>query len=169
MKYLKLFESFYTPTSSYKSNVGSDEINDAGANTYPYNSSKIDDEEVAFKKGEEAYEKGMLITDNPYVEQQYPNTNLIKSWTQGWENGEKNYKLDEAVVNVIGDLEFPDYLSTHEEDTPNDAYDKGRQSFFQGCDLDENPYMVMRDSSDYEKELNYAWDDGYLLAKRSTL
>ena len=94
MKYLKQFENFYTPAAKvFKSNDGSDELNDTGAFTYPLNVSTNNDEEIAFNRGEEDFNKGIDFEENPYLEAEFRNANLIKSWNDGWRNGEKNKKL----------------------------------------------------------------------------
>ena len=96
MKYLKLFESFYSPVrTTFKSGIGNDYTNDTGANSYPYNSFKIDDEKKAFNLGEKAFSENDDI--NPYIDQQYPNSVLIKAWQEGYNNGAKNKSIKESL------------------------------------------------------------------------
>jgi hypothetical protein len=88
MKYLKYFESFYSPvTQVYKSNIGNDSGNDTGANTYPLNSFSVNDEDKAFAEGEKAFGKD---ESNPYLNQQYPNSTLIKAFNDGLQNAKRN-------------------------------------------------------------------------------
>jgi hypothetical protein len=88
MKYLKKFnENFYVGAVWTAGNRGG--TNDINTTvTLPYRGYSYDDEEIAFKKGYEAYEKEE--TQNPYEKEQYPNPILIKAWNNGYQTAEKN-------------------------------------------------------------------------------
>ena len=94
MKYLKFYEAFYSPAKQiYKGNIGTDFTNDTGSNSYPVDSFSIKDEEKAFDEGEKAFDDGVDLKENPYLDQQYPNTNLINKWDDGWNNGKRNHYI----------------------------------------------------------------------------
>jgi hypothetical protein len=94
MKHLKLFENFYTPAIPiYKGNPS----NDTGYNTYQLNISTDTSEEEAFDIGLKAFNSELTINDNPYIEQQYPNSKLIKAWIDGFHHGQRNNKITEGV------------------------------------------------------------------------
>ncbi len=164
MKYLKYYEAFYSPVKQiYKGNIGTDFTNDTGANSYPMNSFEVNDEDKAFTEGEKSFSEGKDINENPYIDQQYPNTTLIKKWEDGWNNGLKNKGIKEKMeIDFAGNMLLPNYLSADYEDDINSAYDKGRDAREAGCDLDENPYLSLDMEEDNAiKELYYAWEDGW--------
>ena len=86
MKYIKLFETFYVGKQWTSGKGGRDALS---ANvvvplvTLPY-----DDEDVAFNKGYEAFEKNE--EENPYKSEQFPNPNLIVAWDRGFRTAQKN-------------------------------------------------------------------------------
>lgn len=88
MKYLKKFnENFYVGPVWTAGDRGS--TNDINTTiTLPYRGYSYDDEDIAFKKGYEAYEKGE--TENPYKDEQFPNPNLIQAWENGFQNAASN-------------------------------------------------------------------------------
>ncbi len=161
MKYLKYYESFYSSAKNiYKSDAGTDFTKDTGFNSYPLDSFSINDEERAFKLGEKAFNDDVEISENPYLQEQYPNSTLIKKWEDGWNTAQLN--KNEAMVDFAGNLLYPGYLSIDEDDNPDIAYQKGRDSAENDCDKEENPYI----SSDEEEnnsleELRYAWYQGW--------
>ena len=159
MKYLKYFESFYSPVKAYKSNIGNDYTNDTGANTYPLNKIEMNEYDVAYKKGQEAFGKDET---NIYVDQEYPNTELIKSFNDGLENARKNKEIKESVyASEDGNLIYPEYLIADEEDTLDSAFYKGEEAFANGCDMEENPFI------DTHEDLVTAWDDGWMNSQSS--
>jgi len=163
MKYLKYFESFYSPALQvYKGNLGTDKDNDAGFNTTPFNSFSINDEKKAFDKGEEDFGKGLNLDNNPYLGQQYPNSALIKAWTEGWNTGNKNKNIKENVyVGLDGSLNYPEYLVADYDDTLDTAFYKGEEAFNNGCELEENPFLYAHE------DMATAWSDGWMNSEHS--
>jgi hypothetical protein len=92
MKYLKLFENFYSPANKvFKASNGPDYMKDVGLGTIPTAEFRIDDEDKAFHQGEEDFEKG--ITINPFIDVEHPNANLTRAWERGWKTAEKNNNI----------------------------------------------------------------------------
>lgn len=91
MKYLKKFnENFYVGAVWTAGNRGSNSDLNTTI-TLPYRGYSYDDEDVAFKKGYEAFEK--QENENPYEKEQFPNTLLITAWINGFKTAEKNNNL----------------------------------------------------------------------------
>ena len=127
MKYLKLFENFYTPAiPTYKSNNSSDEINDTGHNTYQLGTTSDTSEEDAFNLGEKAFNKEQSINDNPFVGEQYPNNKLIKAWVDGFHSGQRNKKIAEGIE------QFNFKISREDENTTINAYFNGQTKVLAG-------------------------------------
>jgi ribosome modulation factor len=92
MKYLKKFnENYYVGAVWTAGNRGTDELN--STITLPYRGYSYDDEDVAYQKGYDAFEKSE--NKNPYETEQFPNQNLIEAWWNGWRTAEQNSKLSD--------------------------------------------------------------------------
>lgn len=164
MKYLKYYEAFYSPVKQiFKGNIGNDYEKDTGFNTFPMDSFEVNDEQKAFNEGEKAFNDGANIEDNPYIDQQYPNTNLIKRWEEGWNNGSKNKKIQEEIeIDFAGNMLMPDYLTIDPDDEPNTAFYKGQDAAKNDCDMEENPYTsIDEEENNALKDLFLAWEDGF--------
>ena len=62
--------------------------------------------------------------------------------------------FNEAMfVDELGSLYLPDYLTDDPNDTEDDAYEKGKESKDNDCDISETPYQ--------DEYLRSAWNDGF--------
>jgi hypothetical protein len=92
MRYIKLFENFYVG-KTWISGKGGDDIL-SGNRAFAYKSIEYDEEDKAFKLGIKAFEEEKSLEDNPYKEDLYPDSNLIKAWELGFLTAQKNSDLN---------------------------------------------------------------------------
>ena len=70
----------------------------------------------------------------------------------------KELFLSEGMnIDVMGNLNIPDYLTDNADDDIDSAYEKGKEGFINEYELSDNPYN--------EADLKDAWETGFLDAK----
>ena len=85
MRYLKLFENFYVGAVYVADKGNPDELNNTIA--FPYRKHEYNDENEAFDKGFKSFKSGEI---NPYIDEEFPNANLVKAWENGYNTAKRN-------------------------------------------------------------------------------